>query len=163
MPGRPSAPPESVVPAGDERVHQGVVPVARGRMHHQSGRLVDDGEMLVLEDDRQRNGGGLEGAGRLVLGDPDGDALAAGEKAGGAGGLAVDVHGLVGDQPRGLGAGEAKLVGEEPVEALGGLGRDREGQLRQPRRTPVRGGGRPPARARSRARWRRSSRRCRRR
>ena len=58
-----------------------------------------------------------------MVGEPDGDALAAGEKARGAGGLAVHVHGLVGDQPRGLGAREAKLVGEESVEALGGLGR----------------------------------------
>ena len=68
-----------------------------------------------------------------------------------------------GDQAGGLRAGEAKLVGEEPVEALGRLGGDREAQLRQPRRTPVRGGGHLPARGRSRGRWRRSSRRCRRR
>ena len=89
--------------ASHQRVHQRVVPVARRRMHHQTGRLVDDREMLVFVDDRQRNGGRLERAGGLVLGDPDGDALAAEKQAGGSRGLAVDVHRLVGHQPRRLG------------------------------------------------------------
>ena len=41
MPGRPSAPPDSVVPRADQRVDQRVVPVARRRVHDQPGRLVD--------------------------------------------------------------------------------------------------------------------------
>ena len=156
MPGRPSAPPDSVVPRATSAFTSVSSQWPGRRMHHQAGRLVDHGQMLVLEDDGQRDVGGLEGAGRLVVGNPDGDALAAGEKPGGAGGLAVHVDGLLGHQAGGLRAGEAKLVGEEPVETLGRLGGDREAQLRQPRRTPVRGGGHLPARGRSRARWRRS-------
>ena len=35
----------------DQRVDQGVVPVAGSRMHHQPGRLVDHGQVLVFEDD----------------------------------------------------------------------------------------------------------------
>ncbi len=112
--------------AGDQRVDQGVVPVARRGVDHQPGGLVDDGEVLVLVDDGERDGGGAERAGRLVLGEPDGDQLAAGEDPGGAGGLAVDGHRLVGDEPGGLGAGEAELVGEEAVEALGLRGDDGE-------------------------------------
>ena len=44
-------------PAGErgaarhERVDEGVVPVTRRRMHHQSGRLVDDGQILILVHD----------------------------------------------------------------------------------------------------------------
>ena len=146
-------------PPGHQRVHQRVVPVARRGMHHQAGRLVDHGQVLVLEDDGKRDAGGLEGAGRLVVGNPDGHALAAGEEPGGAGGLALDVDGLLRHQTGGLRAGEAKLVGEEPVETLGRADRSatvKPAQLRQPRRTPVRGGGRLPARGRSRGRWRRS-------
>ena len=39
----------------EQRVDQGPVAIARGRMDDQSGRLVDDQQMLVLEDDRQRD------------------------------------------------------------------------------------------------------------
>ncbi len=130
--------------------------MARRGVHDQAGRLVDHGQVLVLEDDGQRDVGGLEGTGRLVVRNPDGHPLAAGEQPGGAGGLALDVDGLLRHQAGGLRAGKAKLIGEEPVETLGRLGGDREAQLRQPRRTPVRGGGHLPARGRSRGRWRRS-------
>ena len=130
-------------------------------MHHEPGGLVDHGQVLVLEHEGEGDGGGLEGAGRLLIGEPDGDALAAGEEAGRAGRLSVDGHGLIGHQPRRLRARKPELVGEKAVEALRACDRDREGQLRQPRRTPVRGGGRLRARGRLRGRWRRSSRRCR--
>ena len=38
-----------------QRVDQSPVAVAGRRMDHQSGRLVDHQQMLVLEDDRQRD------------------------------------------------------------------------------------------------------------
>ena len=69
-------------PARHQRVHEGVVPVPRRGMHHQPGRLVDDGQVLVFVDDGERDGGGLEGPGRLVLGESDGHPLAAGEERG---------------------------------------------------------------------------------
>ena len=53
--------------AGDERVDQRVVPMAWRGVDDQAGRLVDHGEVLVLVDDDERDGGGLESAGRLVL------------------------------------------------------------------------------------------------
>ena len=138
--------------ARDQGVDQGVVPVAGGRMNDETGRLVDDREVLVLEEYVERDGGGLKGAGRLVLGEPDDDGIAAGEQSGCAGRCPIHRHRAVGDQPGRLGAGKPQLIGEEAVEPLGRRDRDRECQLRQPRPTPFRGGGSLPAREKSRAR-----------
>ena len=154
MPGRPSAPPDSVGAAGHQRVHQRVVPVARRGMHHQAGRLVDDGEVLVLEDDGERDGGGLEGAGRLVVGNPDGRRARRGRGAGRRGRscpfTSTRLRRPRGGRP-GCGRGRA---------GRRGIGRGARSprpatvkrQLRQPRRTPVRGpaGVLPPERDRER-------------
>ena len=63
--------------------------------------------------------GGLERARWLGGGNADRHPVAAGEGMGGAGGAAADRHGLVGDEPGGLGSGERELIGEEAVEAFG--------------------------------------------
>ena len=63
--------------------------------------------------------GGLERAGRLVLGKPDSYPLAPGEQTRGTGRFPVHFDQLVGHQTGGLGAGDAELVGEEAVEPLG--------------------------------------------
>ena len=105
--------------AGHQRVHQRVVPVARRRMHHQAGRLVDHREVLVLEDDVERERIGDEGAGRLVLGEDDFDQVPVFGDARGADHFAVDPHRAGGDDPRGLGSREGKLVGEKAVDTLG--------------------------------------------
>jgi hypothetical protein len=70
-------------------VHQCVVPVAGSRVNHQTGWLVYDREVLVLEDDGERYGTGLEGARRLMLENANGDLLATGKESGRAGGFAV--------------------------------------------------------------------------
>ena len=40
---------------GDQRVDQRSGRVARGRMHHEAGRLVDDDDVVVLVDDVERD------------------------------------------------------------------------------------------------------------
>ena len=67
--------------ARDQRVDEGVVPMAGGRVNHQAGRLVDDGEVLVLENERERDGGGLERTGWFVVGDLNGYDLAPDQEA----------------------------------------------------------------------------------
>jgi hypothetical protein len=113
--------------AGDEGIDQGVVPVSRRGVNYQAGRLVDDGEVLIFVEDGEWDGGGTEGAGRLVLGELDGESRAAGEGPGGTGRLAVHGHRLIGDEAGRLGPGETELVREEAVETLG-LRRD-DGEL----------------------------------
>jgi hypothetical protein len=81
----------------DQRVDQGVVPVSRGRVNYQTGRLVDDGEMLVLEDDGEGKCAGLDGAGRLVLRDPDRDLLTPREESRSSSWFAFDADSFVGD------------------------------------------------------------------
>ena len=112
--------------ARDERVDQRVVPMAWRGVDDQAGRLVDHGEVLVLVDHDERDGGGLESAGRLVFGEPDGDALTARQDPGGASGPSIHRDRLGGDEAGSLGAGEAQLIGEELVEALGLVGDDGE-------------------------------------
>ena len=112
--------------ASDQRVDQGVIPMARRRMNHQTGGLVDDGEILVLEHERERDGGGLERTRRFVIRHPDDDDFAAGEEAGSASDLAIDRHSLVGHQAGSLGAGDGHLIGEKAVEALGLEAKDGE-------------------------------------
>ena len=82
--------------AGNQRVDQGVVPMARRRVDHQAGGLVDDGEVLVFEDEREWDGSGLERSRRFVVRNPDDDDLTAGKEAGSASDFSVDRHPLVG-------------------------------------------------------------------
>jgi hypothetical protein len=144
----------------DQRVHEGIVPVPRRRMDDQTGRFVDDGEVFVLKDDREWDRVGLESPGRLLIGDPDGDALTSCDEARGTGRFSIDLYALVSDEARRLRPGESQLIGEKAVEPLRQIGRDREGKLRQPKRIPVPAGWRPPAKARPPARELRSSPRC---
>jgi hypothetical protein len=143
--------------ARDQRVDEGIVPMSGRRVNDQSRGLVDDGEMLVLEQDLEQNGGRSEGTGRLSVGEPNDDSVGAGEKARSAGRCAVHGDGTVGDQASRLCAGESQLIGEKAIEALGRRDRNGECQLRQPMPTPFRGDGNPPARGRWRGRSRRSS------
>ncbi len=39
----------------EERVDQGVLRIARAGMHHHSGRLVDHEQIIVFEQDRERD------------------------------------------------------------------------------------------------------------
>jgi hypothetical protein len=103
----------------DQRVDEGVVPMAGRRMNYQTGRLVDDGKLLVLENEREGNGGRLERPGWLVIGDLNCYDLTPGEESGGASDFSVDCNPLVCDQTRGLGPGDRHLVGEKPIETLG--------------------------------------------
>jgi hypothetical protein len=74
-------------------------------MDHETGRFVDNREMLVLEEDSERNRIGAEGARRLVLGETDGNSFTADESPRGPGRLVVHGDGPLGDQTCGLGAG----------------------------------------------------------
>ena len=170
-------------PPCDKRVDQGVIPMARRRMNHETGGLVDDGQVLVFEHEREGNGSRLERSRRFVVRYSDDDDLAASEEAGSASDFSVDRHPLVGHQSGGLGAGDGHLIGEKPVEPFGfqaencefdfvrgilrghrvGLALPRcpavppsRLHLRQPESTPPPIGGRPPATARWRVRWHRS-------
>lgn len=66
-------------------------------------------------------------AGRLALGEFHFDQLFASQQPGGAGRLAVDPDPAGGDQPRRLRAREPQLVGQEPVESIGGRSRNGKG------------------------------------
>ena len=105
--------------AEQDAVEQRARPVARGRMHHQAGGLVDHQHVLVLVDDVQRDVLGLE---RLVLRRPTSSTCTrqpAFIARGGAGrNFTFDLHAAVGDQALQVGARE--------------LGRDGRQQLVQP-------------------------------
>ena len=61
-----------VVDVVEQRVDQRAAGVAGGRMHHHAGRLVDDDQVVVLVEDRQRQRLG-RGAGIDRLRDVDRD------------------------------------------------------------------------------------------
>jgi hypothetical protein len=50
-------------------------------LNYHAGRLVDDGKVFVLENQREGDGGGLERSGRFVVGDLNGDNLASDQEA----------------------------------------------------------------------------------
>jgi hypothetical protein len=100
-------------------VDERVVPVAGRRVHYQAGRLVDDGQVLVLEDEHEGNGGGLERSRRFVVRDPNGYNLTPGKEPGCASNFPINGNALVCHQARRLGSGDRHLVGEEPIETLG--------------------------------------------
>lgn len=52
-----------------------------GRVNYQAGGLVDDGKVLVLENEREGNGGGLKRSRGFVVGDPNGYDLAPDQEA----------------------------------------------------------------------------------
>ena len=103
----------------DQRVDEGVVPMARCRVNYQAGRLVDDGEVLVLENERQGDGGRLERSGWLVVRDLNRYDLTPDKEPGGASYFSVDSDPLVCNQTRGLGSRDRHLVGKKPIQALG--------------------------------------------
>ena len=57
MPGRrtPPMPARLGAAMGDQRVDEGAVGIARGRMDDQAGGLVDDDQMCILETDIERH------------------------------------------------------------------------------------------------------------
>jgi hypothetical protein len=55
----------------------------------------------------------------LILGNAERDRLTAGEEPGGAGRFPIDADELVGDEAGGLSPGEAELIGQEAIQALG--------------------------------------------
>ena len=87
-----------------ERINQSVIPVSRRRVHDQSCRFIDDCEMLVFEDDGERNGARLDRARRLVLGQTDSNLFTPGQRPGRPGGLTFNAHQLSRYQPRRLSA-----------------------------------------------------------
>ncbi len=166
---RPSlGPARQRCPPGDQRIDEGIVPVSRCRMDDQAGGFVDDREVLVLEDEREWNGGGSDGAGRFVLGDLNSHHFPACQDSRGAGDFPLDRHQLVGHQPRRLSAGYSQLVSKEFVEPLARGGQDSELEvlplprlrISQPEPTPLPPFVRPLARGKSQGRSHRSSRRC---
>src|SRR3954470_17753127 len=64
--------------AGDQRVDQSIVPVPWCRMHDETGRLVDHSQVLVLEDDLERDCRWPDGPGWFLMGQLDEDSLPAG-------------------------------------------------------------------------------------
>jgi hypothetical protein len=121
-PGQSSAP-------SYQRVDQSVVPVSRSGVNHQPRGLVNDREMLILEDDGQRNGARCERAGWLVERNADGDLLTAGQRARSACRLTIDADQFVGHQTGRLSARKPELIGQEPIEPLGFSRQDGELEL----------------------------------
>jgi hypothetical protein len=100
--------------------------VAWSRVNYQAGWLVDDGEVLVLKDERQRNCGRANRTRCLVLRKLNRYPLTFGEEPGCSGGLSFDRDELVGHEPCRLSPGKSHLVSEEPVQPLGLGAQDRE-------------------------------------
>ena len=131
---------QGVAAMADQRIDERARLVACGRMHDEAGGLVDDDEVLVLEDDVERNILAL-GLGRGGLGNGDFDGLAGphlGRRVGGR--LAVDRHGAALDQR--LDAGARHAVARARQKAVEPLGRLHHEGVR-PRREAgaARGGG----------------------
>ena len=95
---------------GDQCIDQGVVPVSRRGMYHQAGGLVDDCEVLVFEDDGQWNCARPQGARRFIARKANNDGVAAGEKSGDPGGLALNTYEFIGDESGSVGTGQPQLV-----------------------------------------------------
>src|SRR4051794_12183519 len=125
--GAPGDAPAQLGPAGNQRIHQGVVPMPGRGMDHKAGRLVQHGEVLVFEDDGEGNVRGTELPDRLTLLRFDLDDVAALERVAGASAAAVHPHGARSDEAGRIGAGQTELVGEKAVEPLGCGREDGEG------------------------------------
>src|SRR5438309_152595 len=110
-----------------EHVHQRVVPVSRARVDHKACRLVEHGEVLVLEHEGQRVvSGGIAPGGRRVGRERDRDDRAALQPCGGAQWPTARADALVGDEAGRDRARQGELIGEKAVEALGLGGDDAE-------------------------------------
>src|SRR5215204_6350055 len=83
----------------NKRVDECVVPMTRCGVHHQAGGLIDDGQVIVLEDKRERNCGRYDSARRLMLRNPHRNALAPAKDPRGASRLSIDCDELVGNEP----------------------------------------------------------------
>src|SRR5262245_64202796 len=70
--------------AGNQRIHQRVVPMAGSRMHDEPGRLIDYREVLVFPDDREWDVRGSKLSRRLRRGNGDGYPITAREEPRGA-------------------------------------------------------------------------------
>jgi hypothetical protein len=71
-------------------------------MYYQACRLIDDGEVLVLEDEREWNGSRADGARGFVLRHLNENRFAPHQDPRGAGDFSIDGHQLVGYKPRRL-------------------------------------------------------------
>src|SRR3989441_170346 len=110
-----------------EHVHQRGVPVSRARVDHKARRLVEHGEVLVLEHEGQRVvSGGIAPGGRRVGRERDRDDRAALQPCGGAQWPAARADALVGDEAGRDRARHGELIGQKAVEALGLGGDDAE-------------------------------------
>jgi hypothetical protein len=99
----------------DEGIDQGIVPVSGSGVHHQTGRFIDDSEVLVLKHNGERNGTRVEGTRRLMLRETHGDLLTAGEDSGRATWLPINADQLISYEAGRLSAREFELVCEEPI------------------------------------------------
>ncbi|MEA2713160.1 MAG: hypothetical protein QOK27_1121 [Gemmatimonadales bacterium] len=79
--GPPLGPSSQRGAARDQGVDEGVIPMPGSRVNNQAGRLVDDGKVFVLENEREGDGGGLKRSGRFVVGDLNGYDLAPDQEA----------------------------------------------------------------------------------
>ena len=97
-----------VCAVAEQRIDQGTVGVARGRMHHHAGRLVDHDQMLVLIEDGQRNVlSNRPGLNWRRL--PDDRFIPWTQLGAGLGGFAVDQHAALIDQTLDLRASEPQI------------------------------------------------------
>jgi hypothetical protein len=78
--------------------------MAGGRVNREAGWRGYGREVLVLENERERNGGGRNRAGWLMLWNTDRHALALGQKPGSASRFSIYCNPLIRHQAGGLGA-----------------------------------------------------------
>jgi hypothetical protein len=99
-------------------------------VHDHAGRLVDDGDVLVLEYDVERDR--LRGnVGDVGLRDLELDDVASGYPVSGISRLAVDLNQVALDQACGRGPAEVfGVLGEKAIQPRGRGGRDQAGGLR---------------------------------
>ena len=83
--------------ARDQRIDERIVPVPWCRMDDKTRRFIDNGEMLVLEDEREWNGSRADCAGSFVPANLNSNRFAAPQNSRCAGDFSIDGHPLVGD------------------------------------------------------------------
>jgi hypothetical protein len=92
-------------------VDQSVVPMPRRWVNDQARRFVDHSEMLVFEDNRERNGARLKSARWLVIRQADRHLLTPRKESRSSSWFSLDADAFVGDQASRLGSGEPELIG----------------------------------------------------
>jgi len=116
-----SADPGQILAVSQERVDQGVLLMTRSRMHDEAGRFVDHKEIVVLEQDFERDGLGLRIA-LFDLGFAHFDGVAGADGITRPRGLSIHGHEPVTNQSLEPGAGEGReRLGEGTVEPFAGL------------------------------------------